>query len=82
MPGKSNFFSKGLSYIKKRYNKIKFSLFGASMALPTILVNNCPGSCSNCYRCLVAGTPLVILIILLIYRKFAPIRYLKQKMHL
>ena len=128
MPGKSNFFSKGLSYIKKRYilnlyrfamvversrnkakmfrfsntcltarqaermslhffckfiqskyNKIKFALFGTSLALPSLLFNNCKGSCSSCYGCLISGTPLLILITLLIYRKISSLRYLKSK---
>jgi len=82
MPGKSNFFPKGLGYIKKGYNKIKFGLFGTSLALPALLFNNCKGSCSSCFGCLVSGTPIAILIILLIYRKFSPLRYLKQKLHI
>ncbi len=79
MSGKSNFFSKGLSYIKKRYNKIKFGLFGTSLALPALLFNNCKGSCSICYGCLASGTPIIIMISLLIYRKFSPLRYFKTK---
>ena len=79
MSVKSNFLSKGLSSVKEQYQKIKFGLFGTSLALPSLLISNCTGSCSNCYRCLVSGTPLVILLLLLIYRKISPKRYLKSK---
>ena len=79
MSGKSNFLSKGLSSIKNKYNKIKFGLFGTSLALPSPLINNCNGSCSNCYRCLVSGTPIVIILLLVIFRKISIKRYLKSK---
>jgi hypothetical protein len=79
MSGKSNFFSKGKKYIKIRYNKIMFAFFGTAMALPPAVFNNCKGSCSNCYNCLISGTPIVVLVFVSLGRKLYPFKNSRKK---
>jgi len=69
MPARCNFISKGRIFIRKGFNKIRFGLFGTSLALPALIFNNCNGSCGNCYRCLASATPLFVMAAILLTRR-------------
>lgn len=68
-----------MNLFKDTRQKIIFGLFGIAIALPTLILRNCIGSCTNCYGCLAAGMPaLLIASLLLLKRLFNHIEFNKK----
>jgi len=77
MSAKCDFISKGRIFIRKGINRIRFGLFGTSLALPALIFNNCSGSCGNCYKCLASATPLIVVAAILSSRKLRLLKRVK-----